>query len=501
MDWQLAQAYLAICLSALLPIVTGSLDSIRPPRAVRRARRRSARLEESSSDDDADVERLTATDAALFPIVGSIALVGLYLAYRYVTFLDHLLSFYFGAIGLAGVARVREAHPQEASARSHASQMGGRLCKGVMGWTKWARFSKYDFRLSRDGNLDLFHLRFTAIDVAAASVAVGVIVTNSLFRHWITNNLVALSIGFNAIGLLKIDSFKTGMLMLALLFVYDVWWCAHLPKARVIAETSQGLRHRGHGAHARHGFPTSTPRAVPRSLSPRKSMVRSRLPGLKTCRLRPKPLRCSAWAISYFPVHCTRIRDVASLRRRTGIFIALCARFDYARTLDRVEGKPPLPIQAKQRPYFYAALASCALLSYVPASPERGPDIAGLATTISVMHLWDHAQPALLYLSPACIFSVVTTAVLRGELGVMWRYDDAELDERDKREAAELKASPSASKKDLLPPAPDSTTEIQPPKSVLASTEEEVPSDADDEMTSAGEASEVRRRRSRRKAG
>lgn len=46
------------------------------------------------------------------------------------------------------------------------------------------------------------------------------------------------------------------------------------------------------------------------------------------------------------------------------------------------------------------------------------------------MHTFRAAQPALLYLSPACIFSVLLVAAARGELADLWSYaEECEEDE------------------------------------------------------------------------
>lgn len=37
-------------------------------------------------------------------------------------------------------------------------------------------------------------------------------------------DVLALSFSHNALSLLKLDSFKTGSILLSGLFVYDVWW-------------------------------------------------------------------------------------------------------------------------------------------------------------------------------------------------------------------------------------------------------------------------------------
>uniref|UniRef100_A0A4W3GFK6 Histocompatibility (minor) 13 n=1 Tax=Callorhinchus milii TaxID=7868 RepID=A0A4W3GFK6_CALMI len=71
-----------------------------------------------------------------------------------------------------------------------------------------------------------------------------------------------------------------------------------------------------------------------------------------------------------------------------GIFIALLLRFDVS-------------LKKNSRTYFYTSF-----LAY----------IFGLGLTIFVMHTFKHAQPALLYLVPACIGFPVLVAVIKGEL-------------------------------------------------------------------------------------
>jgi len=43
---------------------------------------------------------------------------------------------------------------------------------------------------------------------------------------------------------------------------------------------------------------------------------------------------------------------------------------------------------------------------------------------MTVMHIFEKAQPALLYLSPACVLSFVMTALIRGELMSAWSWSD-----------------------------------------------------------------------------
>ena len=50
--------------------------------------------------------------------------------------------------------------------------------------------------------------------------------------------------------------------------------------------------------------------------------------------------------------------------------------------------------------------------------------LAGLLTTIGIMHFYKHAQPALLYLVPACLGAPILMALLRGDLRSMFKYAD-----------------------------------------------------------------------------
>lgn len=76
-----------------------------------------------------------------------------------------------------------------------------------------------------------------------------------------------------------------------------------------------------------------------------------------------------------------------------GIFIALLLRFDNS-------------LKRKSKTYFYATFVAYFL---------------GLLTTILVMHLFKHAQPALLYLVPFCLGTPLLVALFKGDINVLFR--------------------------------------------------------------------------------
>ena len=67
-----------------------------------------------------------------------------------------------------------------------------------------------------------------------------------------------------------------------------------------------------------------------------------------------------------------------------------------------------------------------------------GGYFAGMVATILVMQVWQHAQPALLYLVPGVLGSFWGMAMLRGEVKLLWNFDEAE-EEKEKEEIEKKK--------------------------------------------------------------
>ncbi|OQS04444.1 aspartyl protease family A22B [Thraustotheca clavata] len=95
-----------------------------------------------------------------------------------------------------------------------------------------------------------------------------------------------------------------------------------------------------------------------------------------------------------------------------GIFVALLLRFD-AHRAKATTITEPFP-----RPYFHINI-----LFYV----------LGLVATVVVMLVFNAAQPALLYLVPACLGSSLVTAIVRGELKELLAYSEEDEDDKEKK--------------------------------------------------------------------
>lgn len=142
--------------------------------------------------------------------------------------------------------------------------------------------------------------------------------------------------------------------------------------------------------------------------SPRPSMHQSFSSFRKTCfemvGWRPTSTGCSVsicYCCFYLP-YCLGLGDIVI----PGIFTALLYRFDHY-IGHKKSGEP-----RKSRFYFYAVVIGYML---------------GLFVTMGIMHLYKSAQPALLYLVPACIIIPLFLALIRGEFKELWNYSEDHL--------------------------------------------------------------------------
>nr|KAF6471378.1 histocompatibility minor 13 [Molossus molossus] len=107
-----------------------------------------------------------------------------------------------------------------------------------------------------------------------------------------------------------------------------------------------------------------------------------------------------------------------------GIFIALLLRFD-------------ISLKKNTHTYFYTSFAAY---------------IFGLGLTIFIMHIFKHAQPALLYLVPACIGFPVLVALAKGEVTEMFSYEESNPKDpaavTESKEGTETSASKGLEKKE-----------------------------------------------------
>ncbi|KAJ1664162.1 hypothetical protein EV178_004374 [Coemansia sp. RSA 1646] len=360
-------AYAAIGSMALAPIYFGSFFTLdRLKSSERKKRSRSGEFPEYSDSEDEDEdesETVTSEDAYMFPVYGSIALFSMYMIFKYLNkdWVNLLLSGYFALLGVVVM-----------------TQISVRISKTLTG----IKLPLFHVALVHQSKA-LFEMRFTYLHVAM--VVVSSVITGLYLwsKNWVLSNAFGLALSLSAINMIRLDSFKSGMIMLAGLFVYDIFWVFGTEVMVSVAKN----------------FEAPIKVVAPKTLWPDDGKLQFTMLGLG---------------------------DIIV----PGVFVALCLRFDRQRYLDSIgyakDKRLPAVLKGRHRgfrfpmPYFCACLAAY---------------VAGLTTTIVVMHVFKAAQPALLYLSPACILSVVSMALVRGELGIVFAYNE----ESDKKKDSDTK--------------------------------------------------------------
>ncbi|XAO26754.1 hypothetical protein I312_105595 [Cryptococcus bacillisporus CA1280] len=342
--------YASLGVQALIPIAIGSFKSLKTPEDTRRRLGKSKKGQISEEYDDEYEEpmgeTLTWKESAMFPILGSVMLLGLWAVLKYFgkKWITIILGVYFGLAGMLAV-------------QSTFSSVIAYLLR-VFGIST----TTYHVRISA-GFRQIFHLPTTLPAMCLIPISVVLPLLYVYFdRHYILSNILALAFSIETLALLKLDSFFTAFLMLGLLLVYDIFW--------VFATSVMVTVAKGIDAPIKILAPKSSPFASPTDFA------------------------------------MLGLGDIIV----PGLVIALCLRYDLHRYAVAYKGRNVTPRSKFGKPYFW-----CGVVSY----------ILGLGVTIGVMHYFQRAQPALLYLSPACTLGPVLLAFTRRDIKNLWTYDES----------------------------------------------------------------------------
>ncbi|WWC68505.1 uncharacterized protein I206_102434 [Kwoniella pini CBS 10737] len=368
-DAGLIGSYISLGVQALIPIILGSFKSLKTPDATikkRKLARKSQLLDdEDEEEEEAIEETLTWADSLLFPVFGSIALLGLFFLIKYVgkEWINTVLGVYFTGAGMFAV---------------HST------FSSISNWTLRAMGKKpttYHIRISA-GIRQVFHHPTTLSSLILIPISIILpLLYIPLGRPYILSNILALSLSTATLALLKLDSFLTAFVLLGVLLVYDIFWVFATPVMVTVAKSID---------------------APIKILSPKSSILNGT----------PNDFTMLGLGDIVIP----------------GLVIALCLRFDLSR-YSKFNPDQEITNKSKfSKPYFITAI-----ISY----------IIGLTITIIVMHTFKAAQPALLYLSPACTLGPLLIASIRGELRDLWQWSDSPNEEDVKKLIDETIEAPS----------------------------------------------------------
>lgn len=340
-------AFSSLFIMALIPIYIGS--------------NRSIKILLKKKETGEEVETITGKDAAMFPLIASCALFGIYIFFKVFSkeYINLLLAFYFFVIGIFAVAhminptlrkfipntflnstyRILMTEEKESVTTPNVVPDAGDQSSSNVATTNTSSPKReiIDFCYERK---DLFGL----------AVALGIGVWYLAKKHWIANNIFGLAFSVNAVELLQLNKIATGCILLGGLFFYDIFWV----------------------------FATNVMVTVAKSFEAPIKLVF------------PRDIFASNANATNFAM--LGLGDIVV----PGIFIALLLRFDHS-------------LRPGSRFYFFTGY-----FAY----------ILGLFTTIVVMQVFNHAQPALLYLVPSCLGIPLGLALIRGDINKMFSYED-----------------------------------------------------------------------------
>lgn len=478
----LLPTYGHLLVSALFPMYIGAHASLSRPSSAAKPPKKDIQKEQYDSDDEDDegediggpvqkMEGLEPSDALMFPLTAGLTLGGLYFVIKWLedpAILNKILSFYFSQMGIFfAVAFLKDALLIWRSLIfPKYYRHGGKVWKvkqseriftslgdvrhsplpGILGSTPlpskflsflWAcRNASYQrLRLKLHiknvidvkglvGLLDLFSAIFALIAVGYFAFVT---------KPWWLTNFLGFSFCYGALQFMSPSTFWTGTLILGSLFFYDIYFVFFTPMMVTVA----------------------TKLDVP----------------IKLLFPRPPSPGQEPDAVS---LAMLGLGDIVI----PGMMVGLALRFDlflyyFQKGAQKACAESLSESSSEEivKPKYQRATGSWGERFWAPTIPSREPElqppyhdarsfpktyfkaslagyIVGMVATLLVMQYSNHAQPALLYLVPGVLSFLWGTALVRGELNLMWHFSDAEEEdgEEDKKNAEDSKKKADADK-------------------------------------------------------
>lgn len=449
--------YLHLIVSALFPIYTGAHASLsRPSSAAKPEKKPKTKDDEEEEEEDQEdkvqeMEGLTNRDAIILPITAGIVLAGLYfLIKRYgADLINLIMGWYFSGVSVFSVTKLVNdglnvlltfVFPRYYAQNGHVWRIDDRQRVGVLqspcggseeGQTIFAPMAsilpdrckpmiwelrrgckqKYTVKAYVLAILDL-SMNVTIVNVVATFFAVGtVIYVNTVSKPWFLTNLQGFAVSYSALQLLSPTTFATGSLVLAALFFYDIWAVFFTP---LMVGVAKNLDQPIKLIFPRPDEPSATPGDPPIKNYGMLGLGDIVIPGI----MLGLALRFDLYM---FYLKKQKVRTALSTEHSSnqtqeeGLqkapFVSPCGRWgDWFWTL-RASSTAKVHFNwSFPKPYFIASI-----VGYV----------VGMMTTLGVMSVFNHAQPALLYLVPGVLISLWGTALFRRELKEMWHFTEA----------------------------------------------------------------------------
>jgi minor histocompatibility antigen H13 len=466
----LLPTYAHLLVSALLPIFAGAHASLTRPSSARPSPKRKAANEDEADEDEdesAPVAGLQPIDAILFPLAAGFMLVSLYYLLLWLKnpdILSKLIGGYLSIVGVLSTAQMmRDGFDVWWSLVFPQSWTDGVNIWTVSGWERKTKPQSLDtkaitvaedqdtplprflsklwfprraiealwtlralvverFTLSGRFFQNNFKLTFRTTDLTAILLS-GFIAYyyNAIEKYWWLSNIMGFGFCYSTLQILSPTSFTTGTLVLSALFFYDIYFVFFTP---VMIHVATNL-----DIPIKLMFPR--PEADGKSALAMLGLGDILLPGMMIALALRYDLylfylrKQDSFNVGSHPdaAPIAKRRRISAMKEKPR-YVSITRKWGERLWSKRVFLHPdvewnPAFDQAQgsfPKVYFYASMVGYTI---------------GMITTLIVMQIFQHGQPALLYLVPGVLISLWGTALVCGDLKLMWAFTEDDEDEKD----------------------------------------------------------------------
>lgn len=489
----LLPTYLHVLFSALISIYIGAHASLSIPSSAAKPPNDESGKDEQEEESEQEMEGLSPSDAIMFPVLAGSTLAGLYFLIKWLddlTLLNQILNWYFSVFGVLSVSRLLSdsmvvvtsyCFPATYTAGGETWKISSTDRKAICLTTE-----KSERRSPLPGILSALTLPSNLVavfwslrEISAGRVRVrtyfrnlgdlrflvglqticgfflavaGVLYFNLVDKPWWLTNLLGLSFAYNALQMLSPTTFWTGTLILSTLFVYDIYFVFFTPLMVTVAKSldipAKLLFPRPAGPKDDPGKQALAMLGLGDIVLPgiiiglalrfdlyifylRKQSHRDKIELLE----QPSSPETQS-KIAKEEDHPSAKRGIQTELVKAEYVTATGGWGDRFWTTREANGEESMQVGGTfPKTYFHASM-----VGYVLA----------MITTLAVMEIFGHAQPALLYLVPGVLGCLWGTAFFKGDIRLMWNYTEATEDEDAK--ASPQTSGASSSKQSIFSP-------------------------------------------------
>jgi minor histocompatibility antigen H13 len=321
------------------------------------------------------IETMKQKDAWLFPVIGSAVLLGLYLLFKFFNekYLNILLHIYFTLLGSFSIGQLIE---EKIIDKEPFKSFGEQVLLTI------PKIPYFNPEGSKVNKLNIITFAFGSI--------IGLLYFAK--KNWILNNILGMAFSIFGIENLMLGEYKVGLILLSLLFFYDIFWVFYTPVMVSVAKNIEG---------------------------PVKLMFPKLQAAIDLIK-KEKGENNEYAGKAYDPREYNMIGlgDIVV----PGVYVALMLRFDIYLFKKAKNDISQFGYSFKNMKYFFITFIFYNL---------------GIIITLSSMYFFNHAQPALLYLVPCTLISSSLLALQQKDFTLLWQFNEEQLDkdkDKDKKD-------------------------------------------------------------------